>query len=82
MGDYGRANRSYNEVLEVARQLGDRRIEGISLFNIGDVLHKMREDEGAVEFATRGLALVESADRGLADSLRSQLAVWRISVPE
>lgn len=57
LGNYGEQRRQNEEALELAREIGDRRLEGLCLQGIGDSAFAQGDFESAVDFYARGLAI-------------------------
>lgn len=56
-GEYSAARRALGQVAEIARALGDRRIQGYAVVFLGVVFEQLNELEAAEEAYARGLAL-------------------------
>ena len=57
LGNYAEQRRQNEEALELATEIGDRRLEGLCLQGIGDSAFALGDFEGAVDFYARGLAI-------------------------
>jgi tetratricopeptide (TPR) repeat protein len=64
LGQVERAVKLYREALTIARQVGDRRTEGIWLGNLGIAYHNLGQAQQAIEFHQQALAIArEIGDR-------------------
>jgi len=74
--DHPNAIACFEEALVLARRIGEASLEGISLFNIGDALHKLGEKEQSLLYARRGISIIDRVDGGLASQFRAEILSW------
>ncbi|HKQ74564.1 MAG TPA: hypothetical protein VJ810_12810 [Blastocatellia bacterium] len=60
--------------MEIAREIGDRRGEANVLYNWGDELVKLGEDDRAIEMIEAALAIYEQIESPWAEVARKRLA--------
>ena len=60
LGNYAEQRRQNEEALELAREIGDRRLEGLCLQGVGDSAFAMGDFDEAVQFYEKGLEIHRS----------------------
>ena len=60
--------------MEIAREIGDRRGEGIGLYNLGDELTKVGERSQAITRLQEALTILEEIESPHVDQARAALA--------
>jgi hypothetical protein len=66
--------------LAIARELGDRRGEGIALWSMSLDLDQLGERGQAIQYAEQALAIYEQIEDPLAAKVRAELAAWGKSI--
>jgi len=72
-----RAMRFYEEAMLIHREIGDRRGEGITLWNISQVLDHHGDRAQATECAEQALIIYEQIEDPYTEQMRAKLAEWR-----
>ena len=67
----------FYEQLAIVREIGDRRGEGISLWNMSLALDHLGERAHAIHHAEQALTIYEQIEDPNAAKVRAQLAAWR-----
>ena len=76
MGETRRAIEYYEQHLTIARETGDRRGEGNSLWNMSLALDELGERAKAIEHARGALAIREQIEDPNAGKVRRKLEEW------
>ncbi len=66
--------------MQIAREIGDRRGEGQTLFNSADELYKLGDRQEAMERMQGAAEIFEEIDSPHAEQARSILTKWRDKV--
>jgi tetratricopeptide (TPR) repeat protein len=74
LGEVRKAIEYYEQHLEIAREIGDRRGEADGLYNWGDELVKLGETDRAIEMIEAALAIYERIESSMAETARKRLA--------
>ena len=77
LGEYRRAIGFYKQQLGIAREIGDRRGEGTTLWNTSLALYRLGERAQAIANARAALPILEQIESPDAAKVRRQLAEWQ-----
>ena len=77
LDDPRKAIEFYEQNLEIARAIGDRRGEGNALGNSADELMKLGRRDEALARATEALAIFEAIESPHAATVRTALGRWK-----
>lgn len=77
LGEARKAIEFHEQRLVIAREIGDRRGEGNSQWNMALVLDELDERRRAVECAEAALKIYEEIESPYAAMVRARLAEWR-----
>ena len=77
LGETHRAIQFYEQQLAIVREIGDRRGEGIALWNMSLVLDHLGERAQAIQHAEQALTIFEQIEHHYAARVRAKLAAWR-----
>ena len=77
LGETYRAVELYKQALLISRDMGDRRSEGIVLFNTGLTLDELGDRAQAIIYVEAALEVYEQIESPSAERARAKLAEWR-----
>jgi tetratricopeptide (TPR) repeat protein len=77
LGETHKALLYYEQTLAIARETGDRRDEGLCLFNMSLSRYQLDERKQALANAEAALKILEEAESPFAEKVRRRLAEWR-----
>jgi tetratricopeptide (TPR) repeat protein len=77
MGEARRAIEFYEQRLVNAREIGDRRGEGVAVFNISHTLDQLGDRAQAIAHAVAALEILEQIELPYVERVRAQIAEWR-----
>ncbi|MDD4653670.1 MAG: tetratricopeptide repeat protein, partial [Methanothrix sp.] len=77
LGEPKKAIEYYEQALKNSREIGDRRGEGIHLFNISLYLESSGQRDHAISLAQSALAIFEQIESPHAEMVRQALAQWQ-----
>ncbi len=63
--------------MKIAREIGDRRGEGTTLYNMAFLLSEQGDSERAIDLGERSLAILKEIEDPDAEKARAALAGWR-----
>ena len=77
LGEVRKAIEFYEQPLTIAREIGDRRGEGIALWNMALALEELGDRAQAIACAEASLKIREEIEDPFAPQVRAKLAAWR-----
>ena len=77
LGETRRAIEFYEQQLVISREIGDRRSEGIALWNMSLALDQLGDRAQAILDAKDALKIYEQIEHPSAGKVRNRLAEWR-----
>jgi tetratricopeptide (TPR) repeat protein len=77
LGEYRRAIEYHEQSLRIAREIGDRQVEGIVLWNMSLSLDKLGDRKEAIKLAGASLKIREEIEDPFAPTVRKTLEEWR-----
>jgi tetratricopeptide (TPR) repeat protein len=77
LGDARKAIEYYEQQLTIARELGDRRGEGIALFNMSLAQDSLGKRMDANRMATEALNIFKLIESPYAERVRQKLETWQ-----
>jgi tetratricopeptide (TPR) repeat protein len=76
-GDDRRAMQFFEQAMVIYREVGDRKGEGLALWNMSLLLYKLGKHAQAIEHGEQSLMIREQIEDPNAAKVRAQLAAWR-----
>ena len=77
LGETRRAIEFYEQALQIAREIGDRRGAGSALWNMALALGQLEDRAQAIVRAEAALAIYEQIESPHAEMMRNRLAEWK-----
>lgn len=71
------ANDFFKQALEIARTVGDRRVEAMTLWRMSLLQEHVGRREQAIGYAESALIIFEQLEAPELDAIRKQIAAWR-----
>jgi len=77
LGEINKAQNYYQQRLEIAREIGDRRGEGNALWGLAICHEKMDDLKKAIENAEEALKIFERIESPSASTMRNLISIWQ-----